>query len=83
MSDVPAAERPTPTGWRELLPEAVPAAGAVPWLAAEAIDHLGDPDGERVALLAGGPALVPRLAAGHLRIVGADRLAFEIGRAHV
>lgn len=79
MSDVPAAERPTPTGWRELLPEAVPAAGAVPWLAAEAIDHLGDPDGERVALLAGGPALVPRLTAGHLRIVGADRLAFVHG----
>jgi methylmalonyl-CoA mutase, C-terminal domain len=30
------------------------AGGAVPWLAPAALDHLGDPDGERVDLLGGG-----------------------------
>jgi tRNA-modifying protein YgfZ len=65
--------------WRELLPEAVTAGGAVPWLAASALDHVGDPDGERVDLLAGRPVLVPRLALGHLRLTGADRVAFLHG----
>jgi folate-binding Fe-S cluster repair protein YgfZ len=65
--------------WRELLPEAVTVGGAVPWLAASALDHLGDPDGERVDLLAGRPVLVPRLALGHLRLTGADRMAFLHG----
>jgi len=82
----PAAQgaRPTPTPtpsevWRALLPEAVLAGGAVPWLAADAIDHLGDPDGERVELLAGRAVVVPRRALGHLRVTGADRLAFVHG----
>jgi tRNA-modifying protein YgfZ len=65
--------------WRDLLPEAVTAGGAVPWLAPSALDHLGDPDGERVELLSGRPVLVPRLALGHLRITGADRVAFLHG----
>jgi len=65
--------------WRSLLPEAVLVGRGVPWLAAAALDHLGDPDGERVALLAGGPVLVPRLAYGHLRLTGADRVPFVHG----
>ncbi len=70
---------PTREVWRSLLPEAVLAGRGVPWLAAAALDHLGDPDGERVALLGGGPVLLPRLAHGHLRLTGADRLAFVHG----
>jgi tRNA-modifying protein YgfZ len=65
--------------WRQLLPDAVTVGGAVPWLAAAALDHLGDPDGERVDLLAGRLVLVPRLALGHLRLTGADRVAFLHG----
>jgi hypothetical protein len=72
----PAASTPV---WRALLTDAVVAAGAVPWLAAAALDHLGDPDGERVELLAGRPVVVPRLAVGHLRVSGADRVAFVHG----
>lgn len=79
MPDASASEPGAPLAWRELLPDAVPAAGAVPWLAPAAVDHLGDPDGERVALLGGAPSLVPRVAAGHLRVVGADRLGFVHG----
>ncbi|MBW6457473.1 MAG: hypothetical protein K0A98_16445, partial [Trueperaceae bacterium] len=77
----PAAPDRAPTRevWRSLLPEAVLAGRGVPWLAPEALDHLGDPDGERVALLAGGPVLVPRLAYGHLRLTGADRVPFVHG----
>jgi len=79
--DRPDAPEPAPTHeiWRSLLPEAVLAGRGVPWLAASALDHLGDPDGERVALLAGGPVLLPRLAHGHLRLTGADRVPFVHG----
>jgi tRNA-modifying protein YgfZ len=52
----------------------------VPWLAPAALDHVGDPDGERVHLLTGGAALVPRLARGHLRVRGADRVDFLHGQ---
>lgn len=65
--------------WREALPDAILAGGAVPWLDPVALDHLGDPDGERVDLLTGRPVLVPRLATGHLRLTGADRVAFLHG----
>jgi tRNA-modifying protein YgfZ len=80
-SDRPDAPERAPTReiWRSLLPQAVLAGRGVPWLAASALDHLGDPDGERVALLAGGPVLLPRLAHGHLRLTGADRLPFVHG----
>ena len=79
--DRPDAQERAPTRetWRSLLPEAVLAGRGVPWLAASALDHLGDPDGERVALLAGGPVLLPRLAHGHLRLTGADRVPFVHG----
>jgi tRNA-modifying protein YgfZ len=70
---------PTREVWRSLLPEAVLAGRGAPWLAATALDHLGDPDGERVALLGGGPVLLPRLAYGHLRLTGADRVPFVHG----
>jgi len=74
------SRRPTATdAWRALLPDAVLVAGAVPWLAPAALDHLGDPDGERVDLLAGRPVVVPRLALGHLRLTGADRVPFTHG----
>lgn len=66
--------------WQELLPDGVPAGSAVPWLAPNALDHLGDPDGERVALLQGHPVLLPRAAAGHLRLSGADRVDFLHGQ---
>lgn len=66
--------------WKELLPDGVPAGEAVPWLAPTALDHLGDPDGERVALLQGQPVLLPRTAAGHLRLTGADRVDFVHGQ---
>ncbi|MDA0699971.1 MAG: hypothetical protein O3A02_02025, partial [bacterium] len=82
MTDAPdpAATYPRSSAvWRHLLPEAVQAAGAVPWLGPTAVDHLGDPDGERVDLLAGRPAVVPRLALAHLRLIGADRIAFLHG----
>lgn len=89
MHDDPAAPdgaaSPSPSApaslevWRDLLPEAVTAGGAVPWLAPAAVDHLGDPDGERVDLLAGRAVLVPRVALGHLRLTGADRVAFLHG----
>jgi len=83
MSDAHRSDAPGPAPtrevWRSLLPEAVLAGRDVPWLAPTALDHLGDPDGERVALLAGGPVLVPRLATGHLRLTGADRVPFLHG----
>lgn len=75
----PPARPPSAEVWRSLLPESVLAGGAVPWLAPAALDHLGDPDGERVALLGGAPALLPRLALGHLRLTGADRVPFVHG----
>ena len=74
-----AASRPASV-WRALLEEPVRAGGAVPWLAPEALDHLGDPDGERVDLLVGRPVLVPRLARGHVRVRGADRIDFLQGQ---
>ncbi|MFN2321531.1 MAG: folate-binding protein YgfZ [Trueperaceae bacterium] len=74
-----AAPRP-PRAWPALLDEPVLAAGAVPWLAPAALDHLGDPDGERVDLLAGRPVVVPRLARGHVRVRGADRVDFLHGQ---
>jgi folate-binding protein YgfZ len=73
------AARP-PSVWRALLDEPVRAGGAVPWLAPEALDHLGDPDGERVDLVAGRPVAVPRLARGHLRVQGGDRVDFVQGQ---
>jgi len=75
----PTAQPPSAEVWRSLLSEPVLAGGAVPWLAPAALDHLGDPDGERVALLAGEPVLLPRLALGHLRLTGADRVPFVQG----
>jgi folate-binding protein YgfZ len=74
-----ATPRP-PSIWRALLEEPVRAGGAVPWLAPEALDHLGDPDGERVDLLLGRPVVVPRLARGHVRVRGADRVDFLHGQ---
>jgi len=65
--------------WRELLPDAVAVIGSAPWSAPAALDHFGDPDGERVALLQGEPVMVPRLAAGHLRLTGGDRVGFVQG----
>jgi folate-binding protein YgfZ len=75
----PTARPPSAEVWRSLLSEPVLAGGAVPWLAPAALDHLGDPDGERVALLGGLPVLLPRLALGHLRLTGADRVPFVHG----
>ena len=75
----PPARPPSAEVWRSLLREPVLTGGAVPWLAPAALDHLGDPDGERVALLGGAPVLVPRLALGHLRLTGADRVPFVHG----
>ncbi|MDF1522728.1 MAG: hypothetical protein P1P87_07915, partial [Trueperaceae bacterium] len=69
-----------PSVWRALLDDPVRAGGAVPWLAPEALDHLGDPDGERVDLVLGRPVAVPRLARGHLRVRGADRVDFVQGQ---
>jgi tRNA-modifying protein YgfZ len=69
----------THPAWRELLPDAVLTGNALPWSAAAAIDHLGDPDGERVALWQGAPVLLPRTAMGHLRLTGADRISFAQG----
>ena len=74
-----ATPRP-PSIWRALLDEPVLAGGAVPWLAPAALDHLGDPDGERVDLLVGRPVVVPRLARGHVRVRGADRIDFLHGQ---
>ncbi len=74
-----ATPRP-PSIWRALLDEPVLAGGAVPWLAPAALDHLGDPDGERVDLLVGRPVVVPRLARGHVRVRGADRVDFLHGQ---
>ena len=74
-----ATPRP-PSIWRALLAEPVLAGGAVPWLAPAALDHLGDPDGERVDLLLGRPVVVPRLARGHVRVRGADRVDFLHGQ---
>lgn len=74
-----APPRP-PSIWRALLDEPVLAGGAVPWLAPAALDHLGDPDGERVDLILGRPVAVPRLARGHVRVRGADRVDFLHGQ---
>ncbi len=74
-----ATPRP-PSIWRALLDEPVLAGGAVPWLAPAALDHVGDPDGERVDLVVGRPVVVPRLARGHVRVRGADRIDFLHGQ---
>ncbi len=74
-----ATPRPA-SSWRALLDEPVLAGRAVPWLAPAALDHLGDPDGERVDLLVGRPVAVPRLARGHVRVRGADRVDFLHGQ---
>jgi tRNA-modifying protein YgfZ len=77
----PAAADPRPPSvWRALLDEPVRAGGAVPWLAPTALDHLGDPDGERVDLVLGRPVVVPRLARSHVRVRGADRIDFLHGQ---
>jgi folate-binding protein YgfZ len=65
--------------WQSLLPEAVTVGRSAPWAAPIALDHLGDPNGERVALLRGETLLLPRLAHGHLRLTGADRVPFLQG----
>lgn len=66
--------------WLALLDGPVRAGGAVPWLASRALDHLGDPDGERVDLTAGRPVAVPRLARTHVRVRGGDRVDFVQGQ---
>jgi tRNA-modifying protein YgfZ len=65
--------------WSALLPDAVAVGSSVPWTASAAIDHFGDPDGERVALFRGETLLLPRVAIGHLRLTGADRVPFLHG----
>jgi len=65
--------------WSDLLPDAVAVGNSVPWAAASAVDHFGDPDGERVALFRGETLLLPRVSSGHLRLTGADRVPFLHG----
>ncbi len=88
MTDRTPTPDPTPAGagprpasvWRSLLDTPVLVGAGVPWLAPASLDHVGDPDGERVHLLRGGASLVPRLARGHLRVRGADRVDFLHGQ---
>ncbi len=88
MTDRSPTPHPTGSGtpqqpdsvWRALLDTPVRVGAGVPWLAPTAIDHLGDPDAERVALLTGAASLVPRLSRGHLRVRGADRVDFLHGQ---
>jgi folate-binding protein YgfZ len=65
--------------WQSLLPEAVMVGRSAPWAPPNALDHLGDPNGERVALLRNEALVLPRLAHGHLRLTGSDRVPFLHG----
>lgn len=65
--------------WQALLSDAVLVGTSAPWSAPIALDHLGDPNAERVALWRAETLLLPRLAHGHLRLSGPDRVAFLHG----
>lgn len=69
---------PPDDAWSDVL-HATPQHDPLPGIAAAAVAHFGDPEGEARDLLESGAALVPLRAHGALRLVGGDRIDFLNG----